>query len=240
MEDNFINEKNIITLLCRKRVKLRQKNRQDNFINSISSINASPSNMELLNILPPRKYWPRPSKKMRIACIDYDSMYSKYLSFYVMRQYGDPSVNYTWKDNLKKFIENCKDKFDNIKSKKIAPERILPIPKNTSYKCKKFRIIATYSLEDSVFNSLIAKYLSDLIDCKLSNCCYSFRSSSNGVAKTHHDSVRDIMSVTHKISKNNPLWVAECDIKGFFDCISHNLITSKLELLSDCDCKILI
>ena len=231
MLEDFINEKNIISILCNKRIKLRQKNRKNNFINSISSFNTAFAHSELHDLLPPRKYWPRPSKKNRLAFDDNDLMYSKYLFWYVLRNYNDHSSNYNWKINLNKFIDECKKSFYNINAGIVAPSKIIAIPKDASSKCKKFRVVAIYSLVDSVINSLVARHLSELIDCSLSDCCYSFRSSKNGIPRTHHDSVENIMSFSSGISEDSTLWVAECDIQGFFDCISHDLIISKLQAL---------
>jgi hypothetical protein len=67
-----------------------------------------------------------------------------------------------------------------------------------------------------------------LIDCTLSDCCYSFRNSKRGIPRTHHDAVENLINFSSIISLDSDLWVAECDIQGFFDCISHDLILSKL------------
>jgi hypothetical protein len=136
MLENFINEKSIISILCNKRIKLRQKNRKNNFINSISALNNASTHSELLDLLPPRKFWPRPSKKNRLAFDDNDLMYSKYLFNHVVNQYYDFSSNYKWKVNLKKFIDKCKKRIDNIKTSVVSPEKIIAIPKDASSKSK--------------------------------------------------------------------------------------------------------
>jgi hypothetical protein len=141
--------------LCNKRIKLRQKNRKNNFINSISSFNTAFAHSELHDLLPPRKYWPRPSKKNRLAFDDNDLMYSKYLFWHVLRNYNDHSSNYNWKINLNKFIDECKKSFYNINAGIVAPSKIIAIPKDASSKCKKFRVVALYSLVDSSLTRLL-------------------------------------------------------------------------------------
>lgn len=49
---------------------------------------------------------------------------------------------------------------------------------------------------------------------------YAFRVKKQGRCIEHHDAVEELIRY-RKNYVNQPLWVAECDIKGFFDCVHH-------------------
>ena len=65
----------------------------------------------------------------------------------------------------------------------------------------------------------VAKYLRKTFDSKLSPNCYSFREDG---AVDHSLAVKALIDyrVDHK---GETLWVAECDIRKFFDVIEHRV-----------------
>src|SRR6185312_14514894 len=79
--------------------------------------------------------------------------------------------------------------------------------------------------------SLTARYFTRLFDPYFLSNAYAFRASRKGKCVTHHDAVQMILSFRKKF-RSNDIWVAECDIQKFFDCVNHNLILDALKSLS--------
>ena len=102
-----VNAEEIISVLCKKRVRLRSQLRRDQFVDSIVQYNRPNQHNELLALLPPRKHWPRPPKSLRKKYSDHDALLFKSLTKYVTQQYDDTSCSYAWKNNLTHFIKNC-------------------------------------------------------------------------------------------------------------------------------------
>jgi hypothetical protein len=84
-----------------------------------------------------------------------------------------------------------------------------------------YRPIAVYDdLADRVLLSLTARYLRDCFDEDLVDNLYSFRRSGK---VSHHSAVRDLESYRQQKGQSG-LYVAECDIKAFFDTVSHAVV----------------
>lgn len=84
------------------------------------------------------------------------------------------------------------------------------------------------NLEDKVILRLVAKYLRKTFDSKLSPNCYSFREDG---AVDHSLAVKALIDyrVDHK---GETLWVAECDVRKFFDVIDHRVAWRAFERLA--------
>ena len=91
----------------------------------------------------------------------------------------------------------------------------------------KYRVLAPYALRDAIADSVFASYVRQLVDSRLDEHCYAFRLPSGKTPITHHDAVSDLrdFAAEHDTSR---LWVAECDIRGFFDSVSHDVTRREL------------
>ena len=83
-------------------------------------------------------------------------------------------------------------------------------------------------LEDKVILRQVAKYLRKAFDAKLSPNCYSFREDS---AVDHTRAVKALIAYRRN-HKDTPLWVAECDVRKFFDVIDHRVAWKAFERLA--------
>ena len=83
-------------------------------------------------------------------------------------------------------------------------------------------------LEDKVILRQVAKYLRKTFDSKLSPNCYSFREDG---AVDHSLAVKALIDYRAD-HKGETLWVAECDIRKFFDVIDHRVAWKAFERLA--------
>ena len=84
------------------------------------------------------------------------------------------------------------------------------------------------NLEDKVILRQAAKYLRKTFDAKLSPNCYSFREDG---AVDHSLAVKALIDYRAD-HKGETLWVAECDIRKFFDVIDHRVAWRAFERMA--------
>lgn len=75
------------------------------------------------------------------------------------------------------------------------------------------------TLEDKVILRQVAKYLRRLFDGRLSDACYSFRQDGS---VDHTTAVKALVAFRREHA-GETLFVAECDIRKFFDVIDHDV-----------------
>src|SRR5690606_10179398 len=69
-------------------------------------------------------------------------------------------------------------------------------------------------------------------------CSYAFRSAK--VLKksySHHSAIEDIIEYKKKINLDT-LWVSECDIKKFYDCVNHQVVSEVFDEIVDACLKL--
>lgn len=147
---------------------------------------------------------------------------------------------YQWSRNLRTFIDNVGQQVLGWSADHpFEPAEILPIPKKKPGSRQPYRVLARYSLTDSVISGAFSAYLRALIDPLLDKHCYAFRLPRNGSPLTHHDAVRDLRTFAVGQRARINLWVAECDIQGFFDAVSHDVAKAAVSgLLAERDVAI--
>jgi len=89
-----------------------------------------------------------------------------------------------------------------------------------------YRLIANYDLIDKIIINQCNKYLLKLLDHRFLSCSYAHRSVIDGHMPTHHDAFNSIV----KYWKNHTdIWVSECDIAGFYDNLSHQVVMDEYD-----------
>ena len=84
-----------------------------------------------------------------------------------------------------------------------------------------YRALTQYSDDDKIIESLTARYLKSFIDPLLASSCLAFRCGTKGSPPpTIHTALRTI-SDFRSSAAGKKLYVAECDIQGFFDSVAH-------------------
>lgn len=144
---------------------------------------------------------------------------------------GDAKWTFEWLQNIRMFSQSIRDRglaweSDWTYSPRLKnPIKVTPKKKkNYSGKC---RVLALYELSDTVIASCFAGYLRDKIDPHLNAHCFAFRSAQGAEPPTHHHAIAAIQAYRQRFDASQELWVSECDIEGFFDAVSHDVIRSE-------------
>lgn len=216
----------LLKILCKKRCLLAKKEHDRQFYKNILVKSSHAKQHELYEIFPPRNTWIRLRKSER-SSKNATQINSEQLERTVLlstkRLTKFSSTG--WQSKLLRFI-------DEIISKALSSSYSIPKPKIIShFKEKKngikvFRPIAHFEYVDRIIISQLNKYLTYHFDRTFENCSYAFRSrASVGKSFSHHGAVEDIIEFKRKNNKKN-LFVAECDIKKFYDCVNHAVVRS--------------
>lgn len=238
--EDYFSAKNIIKTLCKYRIKQAKKKHKLHLLRDISlhkvSIlllknkhNCPPSLKELF---PSRRTWHRANNEERKKFDNSQdttifSLYKTITSIHY-KVINGIITQPDWYVKLQQFIERVQARAANPDMMYIQSPVINPIKKDNTPTCKVCRPISLYNLEDRIIIGFTAKYLTDLFDPFLHNCSYAFRSSKLEEIRTHHDTINKIAEYRKERPKK-PIYVAECDLEKFFDCLNHKTIIEAFE-----------
>ncbi|KIG15354.1 hypothetical protein DB30_05686 [Enhygromyxa salina] len=237
----------IVNLLVRQRLRTARKRRNSAFILGLGgeSLKLNSKFTRLEDLLPPRNKWSkyRPHKHERINNTTQSGpdLVAHCLARGVIAELKRP--RYRWAHRLAKYINDIRHRALNwSRLDPFAPESIHCLPKNKPGNGQKYRVVASYSLDDTIIASGYAAHIRSLLDQELSPACLAFRgrrsnfitssttdsryvtsSMSMDSAPTHHDAVELIDKYRKQQHAYAKIWVSECDIRGFFDSVSHSI-----------------
>lgn len=235
--DHYLSERRIVRLLSRKRVKAARITRRERFFQGASENPHSPREKPpyIYQLMPPRRHWPRSEKEARLTkSSDAASAQAFALSQYVLAMLAKPGATYDWLKELRKFIAEVQQRGRNWQDgDACAPVRVVVCPKKGRNFRDKCRTLTIYKLQDNVLASCFAAYLRDQIDAHLHDHALAFRSAKEGAVATHHDAIPLIQSYRGSFRHNQKLWVAECDIEGFFDAVAHQTVIDELSRFAE-------
>ena len=214
LNDYFPDEK-IMRQLCKERIKTaKSADDQQDICRFMGNQQVGGTRPFINTILPPRKKWAayRPPNRTRVPDADLASLI--YATLHLLQ--SQPEV--PWAVNLRRYVERIRQRVFSDGPFSFGRPQITWENKEG---CK-YRPIARFSLEDNVINSLFAGYLRDLCDSGFESSSFAFRSRTDeGVMPTHHGAFEAIYEL--KTTASADLWVAECDIRGFYDTVDHQV-----------------
>lgn len=236
----------IVKVLVRYRATEAKKLHDLYFTWRISSTEKSPleeqdKRRDLFNsasercIFPPRRQWKRPSKKRRGSRSSFAIAQEAILntiSTEVDRTKGKEDKP-RWLSNLENFVEEVRNRAMAWNRHRLRYQAVIPMVKNEQKKT--YRPLVIYDIQEKLIIGQCSKYLTDLFDPDFLGCSYAFRSASSGNAEgrlNHHQAVGDALEFMES-RYPQPIWVAECDIKKFYDCVSHRVARKALSLAID-------
>lgn len=239
--EEYFHSDAIVGLLVRKRIAECQLARKAAFFNGICGIPSNSTRREVAELenlhflLPPRKFWPRPLRHHRHdAASDGPTAQARTLSRYVRRCLKRPPAtkDFRWLKNLRAFIGNIQTRaFDWHHLDRYEYKDIRVAPKKGKTFQSGCRILAIYNLADTILASCFAAYLREQIDHALDPDSLAFRPPRNGKIPSHHDAIDRIFDYKAAVGDFSPIYVAECDIRGFFDSVSHDVIVLEIARL---------
>jgi hypothetical protein len=233
----YFSDREIIKLLCRKRAIAAKKCHDDHFLRNISSKALSPHHhihKEIFTFFPARSKWIRLNKEER-AFRDTNAMEINIIQLErtiwreIKKNKKSDNPKPEWLAKLGDFINEIQDLVLNEKSTyQIQSPRILPVLKDKNKNT--YRPICLFELKDLVIIGQIAKYLTHLFDPLFSDSSYAFRAGiKTGKSFNHHAAIEDIIEFKNRMGF--PLFVSECDIKKFYDCLNHTIIIEEFDHL---------
>ena len=212
-------ERAILGSLCTWRVSRSKKRNDALFLHRIKANPFQPKSAEYDTLFPPRRTWHRYRPRSRGERPGPD-LNRKALMRAILAHWMHESPE-PWVLEIKQFVANLRQRVLSDDVFRFAEPRIHAELKDQ--KTNEYRPIAIFKLEDRIIENLLARYLRACLDEVFDDASYAFRGSNSGrPVPTHHDAVRQILQYRHQCGDGN-LYVAECDIKGFFDCVDHSL-----------------
>jgi len=205
-------------------------------------------------LLPSRRQWLTHNSKRHIKCknestgknelkkIETDDK-NRQILYNTIKRHSTNKSKYFYQYELEKFIAEIQSDIDTCSYKITTPD-IVPEVKELNKSKKKYLIkknekfdcrpISRFILRDRIVISITNKFLTDLLDDHFEKSSLAFRAKIPGEReeKNHHLAISKIIQFKqHNVNTN--LFVAECDIKKFYDTVNHDLCLKLFEDLTE-------
>ncbi|GHU15080.1 hypothetical protein FACS1894163_00630 [Spirochaetia bacterium] len=232
----------MIRYLCKQRAKIAKKRSKDHLLNYLSKdkkynyhnrIKKQAEHNKISLIMPPRRLWVRPSCKKRyrkgskMNSIDKNAL----AMLLTIKKHINEKTEYNYLKELNIFIDDI-SKSINGKTFKFRYPQIRPEPKDRGGTI--CRPIASFRLKDNLINCLTNKYLVHYLDDLFYENSFAFRAEryfgDEKRVPTHHDAFKKIVDYLNK-NVEKKIYVAECDMKKFYDTVNHKIVTKQFRNL---------
>jgi hypothetical protein len=229
--EEYFSDEEIIRILCKKRALAAKKAHDGHFLRNISKEATSPHKVltkDIFKYFPPRKDWIRLNLKERnlrnTNSIKQNIIQIERTIYRERKRATKTGIKPQWLielDGLVLDIQNVA--LNNAKTYDIPKPIVYPVLKD---KIKlEYRPISSFKLKDLIIIGQYSRYLTNCFDQLLLDCSYAFRTGIKNVKSfNHHSAIEDI--ITYK-NKHQNVYVAECDIKKFYDCVNHEIIKER-------------
>lgn len=173
-------------------------------------------------LLPPRKFWSRPSLRERAQGVNSKAVRRMAIRRRVLLERRRGALaSQVWGVKLLAFVDEVQSRVF-VGPMSFSPPKMISIVKGVGTSGgKTYREVASFeSLSDRVILNRVTAFLRDRLDQLLSPSCYAFRSDRH---LSHETAVADLQAwrASHA---DGPMWIAECDIRKFFDNIPHTTV----------------
>jgi hypothetical protein len=220
----------VLLQLCKERAKLARRRNDIQFLHRIDRNQPSLPRMsgpdgEIHRMFPARREWHRfrPGKREGKSSyeLNTEALYK------AGRRLRVTNPEAPWVQALNERIANIRRRVLGSEAFNFESPKVLPLEKEKG--SHKFRPLAIFPLDDKIIDSLTARYLRRLLDHALLPSCLAFRCGQGSKKPpTTHDALKKIIDLNRRHLKSR-LFVAECDIKSFYDCVSHAVAREALE-----------
>lgn len=218
----IITVNSVVQALIRIRMKLARQRHDAHFMRNL--VKGAPDPMRLKHdldgLLPSRKQWKRPGRVIRRA-LPNDDHYNIALKNATLRGIRSDRPE-PWALRLNELISSVIARANNACEHQLQHPaiRILPKFQQVGEGPVEYRIISVYeNISDRLILGFVAKYLGRVIDPLLMDCSCAFRRNSVISRNQAVSGIADYL----KTRENDVVYAAECDIKGFFDCVRHEV-----------------
>lgn len=225
--EDYFSDDAILECLCRIRVNRASAIHERRFYRKVFHLKPETDFSELNKIFPPRKLWhrfrPRKDKRRQSNQHNFVAL-RKCISWHRRNAPSTP-----WVRSFNQFLASLQKEVLSDKSFRFSTPQIVPQPKKGK---NEFRAIASFpDIKDKIVDIINAKYLRECLEPCFEDSCRAFRSGS----KRHlnrNSAIDDIFQIREQYPEQ-PLYVTECDIRGFFDCVHHQVAKNSLKRVID-------
>jgi hypothetical protein len=232
-EDYFTVE-SIVAELCKMRVRGAAKQNEAQFLDRITKgpTRTRRPDRELLDMLPPRQEWHRNRPRLAERPRGDPSSVSFEAIIQTWRRHRRTKSSAPWFVNLCVRANSIRNRVLSADRFQYGPLTIVAVPKDL--RKHPYRPLALLQLDDRIVDGLTARYFRETLDAALLPSCLAFRCSrGTQPPPTIHDALDAVLEEIDR-HRDEPLFAAECDIQGFYDCVSHDVArTSIQELLQE-------
>ncbi|MEO8761347.1 MAG: reverse transcriptase domain-containing protein [Bacteroidia bacterium] len=240
--NQYFDNVSLVKLVVKYRISLASKRHDFHFFNDLRQIHLYSCPIQstkksvddiIFEIVPGRRSWLRigkDRKNYKNSTAQNSATLEKTIYLHKKKVAKKTTKPDEWYISLCKYFDEIRGVFKEVDTYLVGKPIIIPEKKKTGKTPedkadKAHRPLAHFRLfRDKILIGQAAKYLTDVIDAELCNeAAFAFRSRlerKEGI--THHDAIAKIQEFI-KNNQDKNLWVAECDIKKFYDCVNHTL-----------------
>lgn len=217
MLEQYFSDEQIIGQICKERVKLAAARHDRQYVARLAgSIAESTPEHPYYQLLPPRREWSAFRPRNRRAGTNPDLAALKQ-AVRILRQLHPTRP---WVVALNHYITS-------IRERVFSSQPFAFHSPTVNWQLKKpgqpeFRALCRFNPDDNLILCLFARYLCDQFDPLFSVSSFAFRSAREGQVPTHHQAFEELYNLRRQ-NAGRDLYVAECDIKGFFDTVDHTV-----------------
>ena len=226
---DYFTDEAIIDELCKIRVRSADVRHKRLFFRQISSDVREPSPDIELDMFPPRRQWNRYRNNHRHgqSGLDVNCTALKRAAMKLRVQAPLP----LWADRLSRKVLAIRQRALHPDGFRFEKPDIMWQEKDKAK--AQYRPIAQFGIDDKVIDSLTARYLRESLDRLFTPSSMAFRCRRDGnPPPTHHDALNQIANFRRYHARTG-LYVAECDIMGFYDCVDHQVALQAFSDLID-------
>jgi hypothetical protein len=215
---NYFSDEQIINHLCKERVKLAGFINDHQYISRLAGNQTEQQPNHLFyQLLPPRRQWSLYRPRHRPANTNPDLL----ALINAVMDLRHQEQGQRWDSELNRYIADIRERvFGSGRFQFTSPTINWELKKKNKHE---YRALCRFDPSDNLILCLFAKYLRDMFDAQFSSSSFAFRArNSQGQMPTHHRAFTEIFNLKHHAPTRN-FYVAECDIKGFFDTVDHEV-----------------
>lgn len=228
MLEIYINKDLVIRKLISYRCKIAENvSKKESIYSLVNEKFSQPSknkNIEFIySLFPPRSKWATISYNKRRNLNQVER--NKLALLYTVRKMEQLDIKEDWFRRLSEYSESIVRK-GLCKSYKFEKPNVSAIVKNSKSNPIECRPVCNFKLDDKLILSLYNKCLTNLFDKYFYKDSYAFRVPVGNPTKLAH---LNAVSRIKEFRKKNPgtLFVAEYDMKKFYDTIDHSIIKQR-------------
>lgn len=218
----YFSDKALVTMLCRIRIKEADKAKM--VANGFNAAIGQTYRHTTSTLLPPRRLWnryrPRNRSAINSARVAVISLQNATMA--------NLNANEPWTIELHELMHRIRRRALESPDFSFRKPRLRAVPK----KGNTYRPLASFELEDKLIDGALAKYWKDQLDELFEPASMAFRvrpTDGRPMPSTHV--ALELICERRDKSQGKPSYVAECDIKGFFDCVDHEVARTQLRRL---------